>query len=438
MTSPSAAYSASFSRALTPPAAARQAGRAAGRLVAKTVRLDLAERPDLVALAGDDGLLFAGPEGGMAARGVALRIELPGGVADADGVAAVAEALASIDVSDEVGLPGCGPVAIGALPFDRTAAGALVVPRVLVGLAADGTAWLTTIGEGAAPRLGLDALAPPAPRPSPDSFTLVSPQSHDEWCEMIAAAVEEVRTRLRKVVLAREVLVEANRPIVTTAVLARLRALYPGCMLFSAGGFLGASPELLVARFGRSVRSHPLAGTVAHSGDPAVDDIMAARLMGSAKERYEHRVVVDSVAETLAPVCQSVDVPSGPSILTLRNVTHLGTPITGTLRDPGTSALDLVARLHPTPAVGGDPHDEALAYIDAVEPFDRGLYAGPVGWMDANGDGVWAVGIRSATVSGTKARLVAGVGVVAGSVPELELAETQLKLQALLAAVVRP
>lgn len=430
--------STSVSATATATATAAAAVVRADRLVARTVRLDAADRPDLVALAGDDGLLFAGPDGGLAARGEALRIDLPGGLADPRAAAAVAEALAAIEVDDEVGLPGCGPVAVGALPFDRRAAGALVVPRVLVGLAGDGTAWLTTIGEGAAPRLALDDLAPPAARPAPDSFTLVSGQSHDDWCEMIAAAVEEVRTRLRKVVLAREVHVEANRPIVPTAVLARLRALYPGCMLFSVGGFLGASPELLVARSGRSVRSHPLAGTVAHSGDPAVDDAMAARLMASAKERYEHRVVVDSVAETLTPLCDGIDVPDGPSILTLRNVTHLGTPIAGTLADPAPTALDLVARLHPTPAVGGTPHEEALAYIEAVEPFDRGLYAGPVGWVDARGDGVWAVGIRSATVSGSTARLVAGVGVVADSVPELELAETQLKFQALLAAVVRP
>jgi menaquinone-specific isochorismate synthase len=413
---------------------------AAERLVARTVRLEVNERPDLVALAGDDGLLFSGGDVALAGRGEALRIEVADGVAGA--ADAVAEALDAIVIEDEVGAPGTGPVAIGALPFRRDRAGSLVVPRVLVGVDGKGHTWLTTIGVGRAPRLGLDALAPPAPRLSPDSFSLTSGQSHEDWCEMIATAVEALRGDrhgMEKVVLAREVLVEANRPIVPTAVLARLRALYPSCMLFSVDGFLGASPELLVSRFGRSVRSHPLAGTIAHSGDPAVDERMAAGLLADRKERHEHRVVVDAVAEALAPVCETLAVPDGPSIVSLRNVMHLGTSIEGTLRaDDPPSALALVAALHPTPAVAGVPTKEALAYIDEAEPFDRGLYAGPVGWIDARGDGAFAVGIRSATVSGTSARLVAGDGIVADSVPEAELAETQLKLQALLAAVVRP
>jgi len=411
---------------------------AATRLVARTVALDLHERPDLVALAGDDGLLFSRDGAGFAARGEALRITLPGGLAhSAEGVA---DALASIAVEDEVGLPGSGAIALGALPFDPEAPGWLTVPEMVVGVGPDGTAWLTTVGEGSAPRLGLDALAPPGMQPSPDGFTLASGQSHDEWCEMVAAAVDVLRSgALRKVVLAREVHVSANRPIVPTAVLARLRALYPSCTLFSVNGFLGASPELLVSRFGRHVRTHPLAGTVAHSGDPEADARSAAALLDSAKDRHEHRVMVEVVAARLAEVCESLDVPDRPSIVPLRNVSHLGTLMTGALTgSPPLDAVSLAARLHPTPAVAGVPTKEALAYIAEAEPFDRGLYAGPVGWMDGNGDGEWVVGIRSATVRGSRARLVAGNGIVADSVPELELAETQLKLQALLAAVVRP
>lgn len=421
---------------------AANAVQLAERLVARTVRLSLADRPDLVALAGDDGLLFAGPDGGLAARGEALRITLPGGLADPAGVASVAEALSAVEVEDEVGRPGCGPIVLGSLPFDRGRAGSLVVPRMVVGVDnASGEAWLTTVGEGAAPAVGLDAFAPPPARPAPDSFTLTSEQSHEEWCQMVADAVDALRAGrgLHKVVLARVVRVEANRPIVVPAVLARLRALYPGCMLFSADGYLGASPELLVSRMGRAVRTHPLAGTIAHSGDPAVDEAAAARLLADPKERLEHKLVIDTVADALRPLTDSLDVPDTPSIVTLRNVNHLGTLITGTLSgDPAPDALSLVARLHPTPAVGGLPVPEALRYISAAEPFDRGPYAGPVGWMDANGDGRWAVGIRSASVSGATARLVAGDGIVADSVPETELAETQLKLQALLAALVRP
>jgi menaquinone-specific isochorismate synthase len=408
------------------------------RLVARTRRLELPEPPDLVALAGDSGLLFTRDGSGFAARGEALRIDLSGGLAhSAD---AVAEALAAIAVDDEVDGPGTGPVALGALPFDRERRAWLTVPECLVGIGPDGFAWLTTIGPAGHERPGLDAFAPPAPAASPDGFTLAGSQSHDEWCAMVAQAVEVLRSgALAKVVLAREVHVQANRPIVVPAVLSRLRALYPSCTVFNMGGFLGASPELLVARRGDEVRTHPLAGTVAHSGDPEADARAAAGLLNSAKDRHEHRLMVEVVAGALADVCDSLHVPETPSIVPLRNVSHLGTLMSGTLRGPRPlDAVSLAARLHPTPAVAGVPAKEALAYIAEAEPFDRDLYAGPVGWMDANGDGEWVVGIRSATVRGSRARLVAGNGIVGDSSPEAELAETQLKLQALLAAVVRP
>ncbi len=209
-------------------------------------------------------------------------------------------------------------------------------------------------------------------------------------------------------------------------------------MVFSTGTFLGASPELLVSRQGRRVRSHPLAGTVARSGDPTADAALTGRLLDSAKEREEHRLVVDEVAAGLRPVCRALDVPEMPSIVALRNVSHLGTLIEGELEGDEVTALDLVRRLHPTPAVAGTPTAAAVSYLQGVEGFDRGCYAGPVGWMDSRGDGEWAVAVRSAEVHGNTARLFAGVGVVGDSDPAAELAETQLKLQALLAAVVRP
>jgi menaquinone-specific isochorismate synthase len=194
-----------------------------------------------------------------------------------------------------------------------------------------------------------------------------------------------------------------------------------------------------VRRTVRQLASHPLAGTVPHSGDAEVDLRLTRALLSSAKEREEHHLVVEAVAGALAPLCERLDVPANPSIVSLRNVSHLGTLVRGQLRPAeASSALDLVARLHPTPAVAGTPTHDAVAYLQQVEGFDRGRYAGPVGWMDRNGDGAWAVGIRCAEVHDHRAQLFAGVGVVADSDPETELAETQLKLQALLAAVVRP
>ena len=412
-----------------------------GTLVARTVPLDPAQAPDLLAWAGEDGLVWEHDGAGLAGRGVAMRIHLPGGFGSPGAVEPVSEALHAVDTDDRVGRPGCGPVAIGALPFDRNAPCSMIVPALVVGRARDGSAWVTTIGlpEATVHRAPVDTLHPVA-APSPDGFTLDSIRSHADWCATVDAAVGEVRAgRLDKVVLAREVVVTANRAILVSEVLRRLRAMYPSCMVFSVEGFVGASPELLVSRRGRVVRSHPLAGTVPRSGDPDTDERLARGLLGSAKEREEHRVVVEAVEAGLAGVCDRLDVPAAPSIVPLRNVSHLGTSISGTLAAGSTvSALDLAIRLHPTPAVAGTPTGAALAYLAAVEGFDRGRYAGPVGWVDARGDGEFAVGIRCADIEGNRARLIAGVGIVSDSVAESELAETQFKLQALLAAVVRP
>jgi menaquinone-specific isochorismate synthase len=422
-------------------------------LVARTVAL--ANPPDLLDVAGDDGLLWRDEHGGMAAHGVALRLEMPGGLANPVAVRGVGEALRAIAVEDEVGLPGCGPVAIGALPFDPEAFGSLVVPERIVGRRGE-QAWLTTIGpDGADPvdaiewlgQAGSLARAPAPPLSHligalepPDEFSLTPSLPHADWKAIIAAAVKRIAARdFDKVVLARRIDIAANRPFVISDVLARLVALYPSCMVYSIDGFIGASPELLISRYGDRVTSHPLAGTVARSGDAHSDEALVTGLMASPKARREHQVVVDVLRAALAPVCVELDVPDRPSVLGLRNVSHLASEITARLdRATLETALELVARIHPTPAVGGAPTPAALQYLQAVEGFDRGRYAGPVGWVDAEGDGAWAIGIRCAEIDGPRARLFAGNGVVAESDPADELAETQLKLQALLAALVRP
>ena len=382
---------------------------------------------DLVTFAGSDGVVFEQEGHGLAGRGEALRIELPEGLGG--DLAMVSEVLAGIG-GDGV------PVALGALPFDRHEPASLVVPSVLVRRDADGRQWRTTVGD---PSLA-DGGAASGPAPVlPDGFSLTSPRSHPDWQRTIADAIAEIRAgRLDKVVVAREVLVEANRSIVVPDVLERLRALYPACVVFSVDGFLGASPELLVERRGTAVRSHPLAGTFPRSGDPHADEVLAAELVASVKDQREHRFVIDEIDRVLRPRCSVLDVPSAPSIMQLRNVLHLGTEIAGTLAGDPPSALELAAALHPTPAVAGTPTDDALAWLDRHEGMTRGRYAGPVGWVDAAGDGMFAIGIRSAEVDGRRARLFAGVGVVEGSDPGRELVETQLKLQAILAAVVRP
>ena len=444
-----------MSTARTPPRA--------GRLTATTTRLagpgtgvDAADL-DLLAAAGREGVLWQHEDSGLAGRGVAMRIELPHGLTDPAAVAEVAGRLAAIRRGDDVAGPGTGPVALGALPFARDAPGSLVIPRVVIGRR-DGEAWITTTARsGAGPaaarladRMTSDALGGVAdPRPAPSQFTLTSVMDHDDWGRLVARAVARIDDgTLGKVVLARQVDVTANRPFVTSDVLSRLLALYPTCMVFRVDGFLGASPELLIERRGAHVASHPLAGTIGRSGDLATDEALIAGLLASPKERREHAYVIEGLRRTLGPVCESLDIPDKPTVLELRNVSHLGTRLSGVLSNvpdgsahPGLtvpSALELVARVHPTPAVGGTPTNEAVAYIGQVEGFDRGRYAGPVGWMDARGDGSWAIGLRSAHVDGDHATMYAGVGIVAGSRPATELQETQLKLQALLAALIRP
>lgn len=402
-------------------------------LVARTVWLD--ESPDLVAFAGAEGLLFSHDGStSFATRGVALRVP----------ARRAAEALAVVEVDDAVGRPGCGALVIGALPFMGAGGGELVIPRTVVGREPDGRGWTTTVTGGSGhPHDSDPAAGPSAPSAvlDPDEFTLRPFPPHDQWCDAVAAAVAAIRNSrqsLVKVVLARQVVVEANRPISRAHVAARLMSLYPSCMIFSIDGFVGASPELLVSRRGDAVSSQPLAGTIPRSGEPEVDRRLGAGLLASVKERQEHALVVDEVADRLRPHCTVISVPEAPEIVPLRNVSHLGTRISGTLAAGAPSALDLALLLHPTPAVAGTPTAEALGFLDRVEPGDRGRYTGPVGWTDARGDGDWAVAIRCAELDGHRARLYAGAGVVADSTPEAELAETQLKLQALLAAVVRP
>ena len=404
------------------------------RLVARTVDLDPSEPVDLLAAAGDDGMVWWQGDGGLATSGEALRIELPTGLRDPKEAAAIVQAaLAAIDVHDEVRRPATGPVALGALPFDRTAPAVLVVPQTLVGRSRDGRQWLTTIGtEERRPSTRDDATPP-------DGFRLTSPVSHDDFKAKVKAAVAAIdATELEKVVLAREILVETNRPIAVRSVLERLHALYPSCTVFAIDGFVGASPELLLEVRGDRVRSHPLAGTFPRSGDPEADELLAARLQQSAKDQAEHRFVIDELRAVLGARCDELHVPNAPSVLPLRNVLHLGTEIGGRLRAPVPSVIELLGELHPTPAVGGTPTDAALRWLREHEGLTRGRYAGPVGWVDSSGDGSFVIGIRSAEIAGTRARLFAGVGIVAGSEPESELVETQLKLQALLAALVRP
>jgi menaquinone-specific isochorismate synthase len=346
-------------------------------------------------------------------------------------------------VDDAVGGAGAGAVAFGALPFAAERPADLVVPEVVWGVDTDGRAWVTTIGPAGGPEPDWAELTR-APRrvaaDPPGRVEVSSVRSEAWWCELVARATEVMRTAeaahgLSKVVLARELLAEADAPFDRLMVLRRLRDRYPGCFLFHVDGFLGASPELLVSREGELVRAQPMAGTAPRDDDPVRDTALADALFASPTYRHEHQITIDMVYDTLLPWCSYLDYEAEPSIARVANVQHLATLVEGRLSQPAPSILELVRALHPTPAVSGRPRELAQQWIAANEGFDRGRYAGTVGWVDGAGNGSWAVSIRCAEVHGTTARLYAGNGIVAGSDPATELAETQAKLLAVLGAI---
>ena len=392
----------------------------------RAVTRPLERSVDLNAVARGDGYLFVRDGVGLAGRGIAARIPID----DAPGF------LASIERDDSVGQPGCGPVALGALPFIPGAPCTMVVPQVVVGKGPDGQQWVTTIDD-----VPVDLAPVGAPPAAVNEFAVRPLTPAESFLDAVASGRDAVAAgRLTKVVLARDVVVESTDPLDVHAILLRLRASFGSSFRYAIDGFIGASPELLVMRHGDICRSHPLAGTAPRTGDPQTDARLAAELIASMKNQIEHRVVIDVVHDALLPFCSYLDWEPDPSIMSVANVQHLATLIEGRFSDPAPNVLDLARLLSPTPALGGHPREAALALIAELEPFERGRYGGAVGWVDAEGNGTWAVAIRCAELSEDRrtARLFAGCGIVADSEPLLELAETQAKFQAMLSAIVRP
>jgi len=440
-----------------------------GTLVSRARALAPGEVDDLLDALGPDGFAWLRAGSGFVTAGVAARIPVPAGAGRfeqaAETVTGVLRSIAVDGPSPMAGAgPGAGPIAVGALPFDDRRPGSLAVPAVVVVRRPDGTGWLTTtaaadVGAHGRPagaglgrfshRNGAHSARGPAGGTVPGGVNghpaAVSPDVAAALTEVPGRAVwtESVRRILsaidagdvRKVVLARQLIVEAGAAFDRRAVLDRLRRSHPSCFTYAVGGFVGASPELLVRRRGDEVASCPMAGSVRRGATPEEDEALTAGLRRSVKEAEEHRLLVDAVVAALAPVCAGRPAAGEPEVVRFPTVSHLATRVSGVLRRPAPSALGLAGLLHPTPAVGGLPRAAALATIAALEGFDRGLYAGPVGWVDAAGDGEWAVALRGAQLEGPRARLVAGAGIVAGSDPDAEWAETEVKLRPMLAAI---
>ena len=391
----------------------------------RTVRVDdprslldlLPERDVLAWVQGGEGLV---------GWGAAARVELTGPDRFADAQRWWRDLVAGASVLDDVGLPGSGLVTFGSFAFDAGTS-VLVVPEVVVGRR-DGVTWRTTIGP--APH---DLAAPPrSPVRAPSTVRFSDgSRTGPQWAQVVADAVRRIdRGEVAKVVLARDVRAELDAPLDVRWPLRSLAAGYPGCWTFCVEGLLGATPEMLVRLRAGVATSRVLAGTLGRSGDLNRDLRQSDALARSIKDVEEHGYGVRSVADALALHCADVQVPPAPFVLELPNVLHLASDVRGTVLD-GSSSLGLVASLHPTAAVCGTPTEAARTLIRAIEGLDRGRYTGPVGWMDAAGDGEWGIALRCAQVEPDdpcRLRLFAGCGIVAGSKPQDELAESSAKL----------
>ena len=371
---------------------------------------------------------------GIVGWGEAARIEsrlASGRVADlaAKWRALVAEAT----VTDEVQLPGTGLVAFGTFAFSdlSKAASTLIVPEVILG-SRDGRVWLTTV------KLATDS----ADAVAPDFWSKaveykVNPQinfetgevSAEKFKSLVSTAVEKIGAgEVAKVVLARDIVATLPSGFDIRNVLQKLAQQYPTCWVYSVDGMFGASPELLVRVSHAQVSARVLAGTAGRGTDPGVDQAIAVALAASSKNTAEHAFAVDSLVKSLQPFCTHVDADPTPFSLALPNVWHLASDVHGVLREDA-SVLDVAAALHPTAAVAGTPTSVAQNLIAKLEDTDRGRYAGPVGWIGADGDGEWAIALRGAQITESTIRAFAGCGIVAESEPEAELAETELKFR---------
>ncbi len=349
-------------------------------------------------------------------------------------------ALRRHELHGDDGPPGTGVVAFAALPFDRNAPGELQIPEFCVTQMRSGETWVSSL-EGSNEWRDLYESVTVPTQETQSLRSLTYQPTPEEYAHNVALAVEILRRKeIDKVVLARAVYGSVPEPIDPAAIAQRLRLREPICTLYSlptADGrrFVGASPELLVRRNGDEIQCNPLAGTIALPPNVAPDDYQTW-LLGSTKNLHEHAVVVDEIVRVLANVYDDVSADAEPSIVTLRTVAHLGTWVNARSHGPDAlNALDVLRLLHPTSAVGGIPRESAYELICRLEQRDRGYFAGPLGWIDAEGDGEWWIGLRGVLLAGCEFEAWAGAGIVSESDPIAEREETKNKLAVVLSTV---
>ncbi len=398
-----------------------------GPVVVTTVPVDLPDVPLLDLLPADAPVSWIHHGDGLVGWGVAATVRTRGTTRFSDASKWWSELIARTEVRDEVQETGTGPICFGSFAFaDDPGDSVLVLPRVVIGRHGD-RSWLTTVGDIA------PTIAPQATPTAPVVTFADGSRNGEEWMSVVAEAVARInRGELEKVVMARDLVATSDADVDVRWPLHRLAEDYPTCWTFHVDGMFGATPEMLVRRERGLVTSRVLAGTIRRTGDDERDLALAATLARSSKDLEEHEYAVRSVAEALEPHCTGMNVPEAPFVLHLPNVMHLATDVTGVAQDAvrtgePTSSLRLAEALHPSAAVGGTPTADAVALIAEIEGMPRERYAGPVGWMDAGGDGEWGIALRSGTVEGRTVRLFAGCGIVGDSDPESELAESQAK-----------
>jgi menaquinone-specific isochorismate synthase len=369
---------------------------------------------------------------------IADRIDLSGGL---EPDVAATDSLRSHELQGVDGPPGTGVVAFGSLPFDRSAPGHLDIPEYSITQNNSGEAWLSRLDDSTDWNAHIAAVA--APTQETQSLRSISfLPTPEEYAHNVALAVEILRRKeIVKVVLARSVNGTVPEPLDPAAIIARLKKREPICTLYSlptedGRRFVGASPELLLRRTGANVVCHPLAGTIALPPNVQPDDYQNW-LLGSSKNLHEHEVPVNEIVTALATVFENVHADPTPSIVTLRTLAHLGTWITASVEHEVDSpdALEVLRILHPTAAVGGIPRKESYELLQRLEQHDRGHYAGPVGWVDARGDGEWWIGIRGILLHEANFEAWAGAGIVSESDPIAEREETRAKLASVLSSV---
>ena len=402
---------------------------------------------DLIAAYDPEGVCFERIGLGAAGAATAFRYDFGAGGAGAADVADMLERTFANIARDDTEPDSPPPLVFVSVPFDPSHPGTVVMPARTVRRDRAGETWQLTILPI---EQDLEVRTPPerfvgraAPHEAFSGMQVRPVPAPDAYRRAVADATRRIREgELRKVVLARTIEIAAGRKFDPAQLLWRLRAVDPGCYAFAfpTGNrrprvLVGASPELLISRRGLEVRSEPLAGSAPRSGDPDEDRASGEGLLASAKDREEHVIVVEAIEETLAPLCEDLQRDPEPVLLSTANVWHLATRFRGRLHKPAPDALSLAIALHPTPAVCGTPRSVASRLIRELEQIERNGYAGPVGWVDANGDGEFALALRCAELRDDEARLFAGAGIVADSDPALELDETERKFRALLDAL---